>query len=462
MSSKENPKCYNFEYMPNEGTNDLSERELDILKLVATGASNKEIAQKLFISPNTVKVHLRNIFNKIGASSRTEAAMYAIRYGVVEEESKQILLSEDTLQLTGNSELRLDQSISSNPFLNEKIRKKKLYVKYTGLFGGLFIILIFLGLVYLRGKIIPTTALVPPTTTPRVQWFELPGLPTPRRGLAVTSYENQIYAIGGESSQGITNTVERYDPQTNLWSDLASKPTSVSDISAVVIGGLIYVPGGRQLNGSPTDVTEIYDPKSDAWILGVSLPRPLSAYGLAVSEGRIYIFGGWDGNQIVNNAYIFDPQKNSWTEIPSMPSSRSYPGAVVVGRKIYVIGGWDGQKPLNTNEVYLPDSSGVGSQWTKASSLPSGRFGMGITNLADIIFIIGGTTNDDDLTMIALSQEDKDWGQLEAPLQKGWSLLGAVTVGTRLYALGGSTEAGLSQQMWSYQAIFTITLPIIR
>jgi hypothetical protein len=64
--------------------------------------------------------------------------------------------------------------------------------------------------------------------------------------------------------------------------------------------------------------------------------------------------------------------------------------------------------------------------------------------------------------MIALSQEDKDWGQLEAPLQKGWSLLGAVTVGTRLYALGGSTEAGLSQQMWSYQAIFTITLPIIR
>jgi DNA-binding NarL/FixJ family response regulator len=60
---------------------DLSERERDILKLVATGVSNKEIAQRLFISSNTVKVHLWNILTKIGANSRTEAAMYAVRIG---------------------------------------------------------------------------------------------------------------------------------------------------------------------------------------------------------------------------------------------------------------------------------------------------------------------------------------------------------------------------------------------
>ena len=69
--------------MPDEPES-LTERELEVLRLVATGASNQQIAQELFISVNTVKVHLRNIFTKLGVQSRTEATLHAIKEGWIE------------------------------------------------------------------------------------------------------------------------------------------------------------------------------------------------------------------------------------------------------------------------------------------------------------------------------------------------------------------------------------------
>jgi NarL family two-component system response regulator LiaR len=59
----------------------LSEREMEVLKLAATGVSNKDIAQQLFLSPRTVQVHLGNIFTKLGVASRTEAILYALKRG---------------------------------------------------------------------------------------------------------------------------------------------------------------------------------------------------------------------------------------------------------------------------------------------------------------------------------------------------------------------------------------------
>ena len=57
----------------------LSEREMEILRIVAGGASNKEVAIRLSISINTVRVHIHDIFRKLGIKTRTQAALYVLR-----------------------------------------------------------------------------------------------------------------------------------------------------------------------------------------------------------------------------------------------------------------------------------------------------------------------------------------------------------------------------------------------
>lgn len=62
----------------------LTQREIEVLKLVADGNSNKEIAQRLFIAEDTVKMHVRNILSKLGANDRTQAVTTALRRGIVQ------------------------------------------------------------------------------------------------------------------------------------------------------------------------------------------------------------------------------------------------------------------------------------------------------------------------------------------------------------------------------------------
>jgi DNA-binding NarL/FixJ family response regulator len=64
----------------------LTEREVEVLRLVARGLSNKEIAQRLVIAPKTVGNHVEHIYSKIGVSSRAAAGLFAMRHGLLPEE----------------------------------------------------------------------------------------------------------------------------------------------------------------------------------------------------------------------------------------------------------------------------------------------------------------------------------------------------------------------------------------
>ena len=66
-----------------ESPQSLTERETEVLRLLAGGKANKQIALKLSISETTVKTHVSNILMKLGVPSRTQAALYAVRIGLV-------------------------------------------------------------------------------------------------------------------------------------------------------------------------------------------------------------------------------------------------------------------------------------------------------------------------------------------------------------------------------------------
>jgi DNA-binding CsgD family transcriptional regulator/N-acetylneuraminic acid mutarotase len=419
----------------------LTERELEILRLVATGASNQQIARELFISVNTVKVHLRNIFTKLEVQSRTEATLYAIKEGWIE--GAQLPEEAEAQQARSRFTWQLGVAIVAVSLLVIAIISQAV-IRAS------------------RNSALLTPEAVAATMSASVQrWKARAPLPTPRQGLALVAYEGRVYAIGGESADGVTGAVDRYDPETDGWTSLADKPTAVADVAAALIGGEIYVPGGRTLSGSPTAVVEAYNPETDAWEARAPLPVALSAYALAALEGKLYLFGGWDGSTYLDSVYEYDPAQDVWTTKALMPTARGFAGAAVADSKIYVIGGYNGQEDLATNEEYVPSQdNGQGDPWTVKSPMPVGRAGCGVAVAANIIHVIGGGWEREIADGVKYNVRTDEWETFEVPMSGQWRSLGLAMVDTEIYAVGGWNGDYMDANQ-EYKAIFTVILPVL-
>lgn len=436
--------------------NDLSEREREILCLVAEGASNKQIAQELFISANTVKVHLRNIFTKIGVSSRTEAAMFAVSSGLVEP------ITDDGSGGSGVVISSAQAKVGSIDVLELPARSR--WIGSLFIFIALFIVGLLV-LYLLRDQIFQSRVSgEPPIIQDSLRWQENSSLPTARYGFAAAAHEGQIYVIAGESEEGVTGVVERYDPSLDKWFTLSSKPVPVKDIHAAVIGGKIYIPGGRMKSGQLTDILEVYDPLEDTWEQYASLPFPIYAYSLVAYEGKLFLFGGLNDTSYLDIVLTYDPEMNEWYELTSMPTARAYSGAVVTGNKILVIGGVDGEEALAVHEIYYPEREDAETNpWSEGASMPGGRYGMGIVSIADTIYVLGGISNEGTMIQtLQYSSQDEEWRLYSSSESETWAFLGLLRIETELFAVGGLLNNEPTDRNLSYKAIYTINLPLIR
>jgi DNA-binding CsgD family transcriptional regulator len=434
----------------------LSDRELEIVQLVATGATNQQIARELVISVNTVKVHLRNIYTKLDVGSRTEATMVAVRQGWVAVPQLEDA-AVDTDAVTEDA-----PAIPDLPGLARSMGRAPISLtKRIGLVAASLLAILFLFLPQvLQGRtngpeadpiegVFPTA----PADTSSSRWQPRAQMPTPRLGLAVVEQNGRIYTFGGVSSEGVTARVEIYDPEADAWTTGRSKPTPVGFVSAAQLGDKIYVPGGIDANRQPRDILEIYDPGSDTWTTGASLPEPLGAYALTALNDQLYLFGGRGAQGYVASAYRYDPQAGAWEELPPLEQARGFLGAAALGEQIYVIGGYDDVTEFDTCEAYNPQTG----TWASCAPMSVPRGGLAAVAVRDYLFAIGGGM-DGYLAFNERYDPRLDaWRSVETPLTAQWRDLGVAFVYPRLYAIGGWNGDFLSVNE-AYQALYQLQI----
>jgi DNA-binding CsgD family transcriptional regulator len=487
----------------------ISEREREILRLVATGATNQQIAHQLNISINTVKVHLRNIFGKIGAASRTEATLYAVRSGLVRVGEALVVSAADIdarptpdAELTngGNAPAQLSTVAEKPEFAlaqeppaliatagNELAVPvaQELPVQTLGrdgpvvapvpsrfgrwlVSGAVLALLGIAALIFILARLMPTTP--PPTTAPTasiavpepsLRWRELADLPAGRSGFALAGYsysgKQYLYAIGGDLDGKASNEALRYDPTANIWTKFANKPTAVSDIQAAVIGNKLFVPGGQLAAGMVTDHFEAYDPQLDRWTTLKPLPQPRSGYALAAVEGKLYLFGGWDGSTYRAEVWQYNPDLDTWSERRPMRVPRAYGSAVALDGAIYIVGGENQDGALSANEGYNPaEDSGTTNPWTTQAPLPAPRSHIAAATTSGRMFVLGGAGAVGQLFVYTNNQDS--WQTHQIPLDELRDVR-ALAIGDKLYILGGRDSAA-SPRVYEYQAVYNVLLPL--
>lgn len=437
----------------------LSEREIEILTALATGKSNKEIAQALNISANTVKVHVRNIFAKLEVASRTEASMVALRLGLIDA----VPTSPETTPLPPEDQAPADPlpeatAASSQPGPRLPVQ--------TWLAAGLVVIATLLAVIAFR-LYTPGAAATPTAPADQIaiesQWQNKPDMPEIRTRAAAIAFENQIFVFGGLTDGAASAAVLRYDPALSTWTTLPNpKPTPVSEIQAAVLGGRIYIPGGLRSDGQVSSTLDIYDPRTGAWESGPDMPTGLSGYALAAHEGKLYVFGGWDGADFTDQVLIFDPDSGAWSSGTPVPARLGYAGAAVAGGRIYLIGGTDGRTAARSTWIYNPSQEG-NTPWSPAADLPEGRYAMGLVSIADRIHLIGGLGGDSGhFSQMDYTPQSDLWQVLDNPLAGEWAHLAAASFGTEIYAFGGELGGAPSDRSLSFQVLFVVVIPVIR
>lgn len=428
--------------MPVEYGEPLSERELEIIALVAEGLTNREIAARTYLSPNTVKVHLRNIFTKTGVVSRTDLTVRAMQEGWivvpgVPMESPEPAPVPEPVEKGPEAAVVLPPPPAPPPAWP--------MLRWPALAVG---ILLAVGVLLLPARTPGQAAISGPETifsptqsaandlppTGEDGWEELSPLPVRRAGLGVAAAQGRIYTVGGMTGDGPTDQIDVYDVGSGGWEAAAPRPAALANFSVVVLGNVLFAPGGCDANWRPVSDVHRYAIDQDAWESVAPLPEPLCAYALTNAGNHVYLFGGLaTGNVYRAVAYTYDFTLDVWEELPAPPTARAFGAAAVLSDRVFYVGGYDGKRELNTCEVYLPTER----RWQNCAPMLQPRSGLGLVTLGNRLQAVGGGWD----TYLGFNERYDSagdrWTAFETPIVGEWRNLGLTTWDSALYVVGG-------------------------
>lgn len=431
----------------------LSERELELLRLVATGASNKEIADKLFISVNTVKVHLRNIYGKIGATSRTEATLWAIQAGhqpmlgttasaigaivaavpppalagavspnspvapvAAEAETSSLVAVAPVTAEAETASPSPDMPIAAEadvlPLGTEKpvplVPNGFLHAPPSDKHSPVVVPLT-----------LPAAAVESVKHPQRRQWIAF-GLV-----LAALLVAGVWWLRPGRLIMQPV-AVTTIESAKRRWETLAPLPKAGGYWASVGYADQIYMLGGSNVEPQ-ADFTR-YDSQNNTWATLPDKPTAVTAVRLAVVGGKVFVPGGNTASGTPTDVVeVFDIAKGTWGRGPTLPLPVSDYALAAFEGTLYLFGGWDGQEHLNSTYSLAPGAQ----RWQKEQPMPTVRRGAVAVVSAEAIWVLGGENQ------AGYSQAAEAYQPNQS---KSWQLLPDLSETVRLSGAAGFTK----------------------
>ena len=340
-------------------SSELSERELQILLLVAQGLSNRQIAGQLDISDNTVKVHVRNIFVKINVASRTEASLYAVRHGLLIVENQPVAPAPIVEP--------------PPPLVVPADTVRPVLVPRWGwlVVAGIVVVIGGGGLVWWATQT-PVTPVIRQQSSAPTRWARLPAVPNPQPDQQFAVYAGQLYAFtGNHGSQWL-----QFDDATRTWITLADLPFVMPNSAKVWADGAgLWVVGSDDGRG-------VWRWDSEKWQVQPMLPAGVTVAGVVRVDGALLVLGQLTTTAENVSAWTLAPQAQSWQSGVDFAHALVNVELVVLEGVVYLFG--DGA------HVWRLDWQG--QRWVADRDLPFVWSRGAVTTVLGSILVIDATT----------------------------------------------------------------------